>query len=241
MLVLALPCAGAAAPSNAATQAAQVYAQGVAAFKAANYKTALSRFERAYKLDPAPVLLYNIARCHEEMGNAKKSIEGFRLYLARQPDSPDRPDVERRIRVMEAILSRQAAAPPTAPPSAAPPSAPASVVSAAPPPEAPWQRPWGVGLTAAGALGVGMGIVFGISARDNEKAHQAADGDAEKSKRLDEAESDATAATVSFVAGGVLFAAGAGLLLWDLLGVDAPRVQVTPMPGGGAVGWSASF
>ncbi|MGK0359368.1 MAG: tetratricopeptide (TPR) repeat protein [Bradymonadia bacterium] len=235
LFLVALHAGATAAPPDAAAQAAQVYASGVAAFKAANYASALTQFERAYKLDPAPVLLYNIARCHEEMGNAKQATEGFGLYLARQPKSTDRADVERRIRVMEAILARQSAA-------AADPvrTAPPVLISIAEP-DVSWQMPWGLGLTAAGALGLGMGIVFGISAQDNEQAHQTAQGDAQKSRRLDKAESDANAATISFVAGGVFFAAGAGLLLWDLLGESATQMQVIPMPGGAAVGWSTNF
>lgn len=230
---------------SAQHQAAQAYAAGAAAFKAKQYAAALASFERAFKLDPVPILLYNIARCHEEMGNAQEAVTGFRLYLARAPQAADRADVERRIRVMEAILKRQAATP-AAPPSAAPPSAAppsAAPASVAEPAESEWQLPWGIGLASAGGLGVAVGVVFGASARSNEDAHRAANDDATKSARWADAESDASIATASTIIGGVLLAGGLGLILWDVL-TDTPAagVDVTPLPGGGAaMGWRIAF
>lgn len=229
---------------SAQHQAAQAYAAGAAAFKAKQYAVALASFERAFKLDPVPILLYNIARCHEEMGNAQEAVTGFRLYLTRAPQAADRADVERRIRVMEAILKRQAVA--AAPPSAAPPSAASASVaptSVAEPAESGWQLPWGIGLASAGGLGVAVGVVFGASARSNEDAHRAANDDATKSARWADAESDASIATASTIIGGVLLAGGLGLILWDVLAeTPAAGVDVTPLPGGGAaMGWRIAF
>ncbi len=78
LLLLAAP-AFAQPTDDAQAQAGAVYQQGVSAFKAGDFQTALERFERAYKLDPSPILLYNLARAHQEMGHWVRSIENFEL------------------------------------------------------------------------------------------------------------------------------------------------------------------
>ena len=61
ILSLVLPASALAAPPDdkpdATAQAEAVYALGVAFFKDAKYAKALTQFERAYKLDPVPVLM----------------------------------------------------------------------------------------------------------------------------------------------------------------------------------------
>lgn len=100
----------ATAPAVAETakeRAAAIYQEGVAAFRAGDFPKALELFDKAYKLDPSPILIYNLARTHEEMGNAAQAVEHFELYLAREPDSPDRADIETRIRVTRKLLEQQ--------------------------------------------------------------------------------------------------------------------------------------
>lgn len=106
--------APAEAPAEAATegpalsaqeQAAQFFNEGREAFRDKKFRTAADKFRAAYNLDPAPILLYNLARAAEEMGDPEASIEHYRNYINRVgPDAEDRDEVERRIRVMEKTI-----------------------------------------------------------------------------------------------------------------------------------------
>lgn len=89
-------------------QAAALYKQGVGRFKAQDFEAAARLFQQAYDLDPSPVLLYNLARSAEEMGDAEAAIRHYRAYLQRFESASDRSEVERRIRTIEAF-QRQAA------------------------------------------------------------------------------------------------------------------------------------
>ncbi|MGK0358944.1 MAG: tetratricopeptide (TPR) repeat protein [Bradymonadia bacterium] len=221
----------AVAQADARTSAQGEYAKGTAAFQARDYPRALARFEKAFKLDSSPVLLFNIARCHEEMGDVAQARDNFRAYLERVPDAADRADVERRIRVMQAVALRSTPPPPVAPRSEPPRSAPPRP---APPPDPPYLA-WGV--MAGGVVATGVGLYLGLHAADAETQYTAELRDAARKRRLgDDAESAALRANVAFGIGGALLVGGA--VLWWLGAADAP-VQVGVSPDG--VGVSGQF
>ncbi len=260
-LSLALACApiGALAtspaPGAAQRQAEQAYAAGRAAFKAEDYPTALRHFETAFKLDPVPVLLYNLARCHEMMGQAERAIDNFELYLTRAPDAPDRADVTRRIKVMQAIVDRERAGA-TPPEPARRPAAPGlGLHPVAPPgpglralaPPAPAPRPhtlrWvSLGLMGAGVAGLAVGGGFRAAATTAAADQRAALNDADKADATDQAERAQTTANVGFIAGGALLAVGAGLLTFDLMQAGADtQVQLVPHAGGAGFALGGTF
>ena len=84
-------------------QAAALYKEGAGLFKLGKFKEAAGKFQAAYNLDPSPILLYNLARAAEEQGEAGTAVGHYKAYLARYPQAEDRAEVERRIRVLEAI------------------------------------------------------------------------------------------------------------------------------------------
>ncbi len=61
-----------------AEQAAALGEQGTALFQARQFSEAAIVFQQAYNLDPHPVLLFNIARAHEEMGDMPTALQLFR-------------------------------------------------------------------------------------------------------------------------------------------------------------------
>lgn len=104
LLSLASPVGRAwAAPVSPKAQAVTLYDEGVALFKAKKFAEAREKFQAAYNLDPAANLLYNLARAAEEMGDASAAVGHYRAYIARFPNAADRGEVERRIRVLEAV------------------------------------------------------------------------------------------------------------------------------------------
>jgi tetratricopeptide (TPR) repeat protein len=55
-----------------------LYAEGVALFKAAKYRAAIKRFRAAHKLYADPVLLYNIGRSQEALGEIDEALKTYR-------------------------------------------------------------------------------------------------------------------------------------------------------------------
>jgi tetratricopeptide (TPR) repeat protein len=98
-------------------------------YAAGEYREALEIYARLYAETMHPTYLRNIARCHQNLGNADKAISSFREYLRKARDlTPDqRAEVEGYIKEMEQLKQTKASAPPAAPepaPSAPPPAAP---------------------------------------------------------------------------------------------------------------------
>jgi tetratricopeptide (TPR) repeat protein len=178
------------------------YRRAVSDYNLGRFEDAIGEFEKAYELDPAPTLLWNIAQAHRKLGHAERAIFFYRRYLDEAPDAKDRGDVEKRIRELDEQLRREAPAPNpvlSPPPAApAPPSAPSppsgqSPVNA-PPTEAVTTAPRtrapsdGSGLRAAGLVTagagvvvVGVGLVFGLKAKsDSDSVSQAPRFDASK-------------------------------------------------------------
>ncbi len=83
---------------DAVTKAKGIYADGVKLFKAGDFTAALAQFEDAYLLDPSPILIFNMARANEELGQARRAITYFERYLDRVPDEAGRTDIEDRLR-----------------------------------------------------------------------------------------------------------------------------------------------
>ncbi|MEZ4432503.1 MAG: tetratricopeptide repeat protein [bacterium] len=226
-LLLATPPALAAEP-EAAAAAQAAYREGVGAFKAGDYEAALARFEAAHALDPSPILLYNMARANEELGRPAAAIRRFEQYLDAAPDASDREDVERRIRVMRAIVENIED------------GDRAALVATEVPPAPISLRPFAYGALAAGAVMVVVAIVgvVGLEGAREDYAH--ADSVREKQRAEDDGDSAALTANVGWITGGLLLAAGG--VLWALE-PEAPLVApaAPPAPVGAFIGWSTSF
>lgn len=69
-----------AASSNAAT-VAQLNEEGAALYGARDYRRAIEKFIQAYAIDGDPNLLFNIARCYEELGEVDAAIEKYEAFL----------------------------------------------------------------------------------------------------------------------------------------------------------------
>ena len=252
IIVLALglmrPALGLASPPEAKAQAKAAYSEGVAAFRGEKFSTALTHFERAFKLDPAPVLLYNLARCHEELGDYPKAIENYELYLTRQPQASDRVNVQERVRQMkirqrrEASKARAAAETREAAQRQADRDAAAAASAKARPsgPALDARDLWGYGLISAGSLGVGLGISMGVLAQSKAESQRSSTSQTRIDTLADEARSAQTWANSGYIAGGLLVAAGLTLVVLNTT-PDGPTVTVVPRPGGATFGFGGAF
>lgn len=116
------PLAAYAQPDATATPAPEAapdpraraaYEAGVDHFKAKRYAEAIGEFTRAQRMDPSPILLFNIARAFEdwarESGEWDKyadALEYYRLYLEAAPNAPDAKAVADGLPALERLAAQ---------------------------------------------------------------------------------------------------------------------------------------
>jgi tetratricopeptide (TPR) repeat protein len=70
------------------------------------YLKAIEEFEEAYRLDPRPLLLFNIAQAHEKLGNLKQAVGYLKRFLEAEPDTDERTTLLNKIAVLEARIAK---------------------------------------------------------------------------------------------------------------------------------------
>jgi tetratricopeptide (TPR) repeat protein len=99
----------AAAPSSSEADAREAFARGRAAYDAGDFEAAAQAFERAYQLSGKAGLLYNLYLAFRDANRQAQAAEALRSYLTRDPDAPNRPQLEARLKALEAGLAERAA------------------------------------------------------------------------------------------------------------------------------------
>jgi tetratricopeptide (TPR) repeat protein len=84
-----------------------LFTRGIQQFDRHRYEAALRTFTRAYQLAPAPPIVFNMAQCHQALGNDERAAESYRLFLQLAPDAPNRADVERKLRQLDAHIAAE--------------------------------------------------------------------------------------------------------------------------------------
>jgi tetratricopeptide (TPR) repeat protein len=175
--------AGAQEPSRELAQRAMShYERGVSAYRNARYDEAIEAFNRAYAVDPAPILVFNIAQAYWKKSDRQPALEAYRRYLILDPSAPNRAQVETRIQELTGTAPALAPSPvePAPLPAPAPPRpVPGALALAPAPPSAPVltaSRPAGEAAERAfyrrglfwsvvGAVVVGTGVAVALAAR----------------------------------------------------------------------------
>jgi tetratricopeptide (TPR) repeat protein len=76
-------------------------------YKQARYAEAIAKFEEAYTVRPHPVIIFNIGKCHEQLGDTPKALRAYRDYLRLSPDASDRETVTDAIANLERRLKER--------------------------------------------------------------------------------------------------------------------------------------
>jgi tetratricopeptide (TPR) repeat protein len=106
LAILAGPIApGAFAERDELELARQHFAAGEALFAKERYAEAMAEFAQADAIIPSPVNSYNIALCHDRLGDVSAAVREYRAYLDALPEAPNRSEVEARIAALRAILT----------------------------------------------------------------------------------------------------------------------------------------
>lgn len=104
-LLSALPAFGAEAPVDAATARAKAeFTAGQQLYKAGRFAEAVARFEAAYAAKPHPSILFNVAKCWEQLDEVAKALRAFKDYLHADPEAKDKKSVDDSIANLERKL-----------------------------------------------------------------------------------------------------------------------------------------
>lgn len=211
-------------PSAAAhARAAELFKKSVETYRSGDFNKTIDLLNEAYALEPQSVLLYNLARAHEGIGNNDAAIETYEKFLAQEPNAKDRGAIEQRLATLRRqrderlALEKRSTAQPTPQPVEPPPVE-----------RAPHRRsvlPYVVG--GVGVAGLAAGAVFGLMANSKRDDAVAAPGQRDAIDLEDQAKSRATLSNVSFVVGGVLLAAG---VTWWVLDLGASKKSASVAP-----------
>jgi hypothetical protein len=206
-----------AAPGGPAVERAeQRAAQAFQAYERKDYPAAVGLYLEAYEASPSADMLYNIARIYDtKLGDRPLAMTFYRRYIADPGAIADRIKLAnaRLVELREAEFAVDTAADQSAAGQGQ--ARPYRGNPVAPPEQPGWStlRWAGVGVGAAGAIGLGVGAVFGIKAMSGAStASDLCEGNACTTQRgvdaANEASSDARIANVGFIAGGLLLATG---------------------------------
>lgn len=122
-ILVALVSAPAVARAGPAQNEARKAAlEGTARFKAGQYQEALGFFLISYAKKKDPVVAWNIARCHEELGDLQAAVKYFEEFRATASDPAGRARADEKLAALRArIAAAEAAARPPEPPPPPPP------------------------------------------------------------------------------------------------------------------------
>jgi tetratricopeptide (TPR) repeat protein len=234
--------------------ARELYLRAESAYQEGNYNQAISALTRAYELSPRPALLYNLANAFERLGRYEEAASKLERYAAEAPEQ-QRETVRKRIASLEARAAERRRMESAATQRLA--SSPregdmldSQNVRVSRTERAPGRSPLGFLVAGTGIASIGLGAVFGISARN-------ARGDARElcmpggesvlcpvrtRKLLVQASHSALAANVAWGAGAAAVGAGLYLLLGSNANdAQASTVRITPLSRGAELNVAHAF
>jgi tetratricopeptide (TPR) repeat protein len=217
------------------------FQRGLAAYEHGQFREAIEAFREADTLAPSAQLSFDVARCEERLGNARRAIAAYRTYLQRLPSAHNRTEVEQRIARLEAAAQGSTpAAPAAAPALALTPAAPTPSSTASAPatlaPSAPAVSEVSPARTAAPrwwtwtALGGSAALLLGAAglewsrARWEERARESR-VQIEHQRQFQAMERRQTAARVLLGLGAATFVASGVSLYFDLSQRSAPLTR----------------
>lgn len=204
---------------SAKKEAFRLYTESEKRYREGKFEEAATLLEQAYALDPAPTLLFNLARAQESAGDLEGALATYRQYLAAETNAKDRGAIEKRISTLDAQVRERAelkrikegSAPEERESSAA-----SNNTAQLTPPEKKEKtiEPLPLVVAGTGAAGIIVGGVLGGLAASKQNAAEK-EGDFRPSRSLDDsAHNLATGANIAYVAGGAVLTAG---IVWFVL------------------------
>jgi len=215
--------ARAEAPKPDAVTAMQLNETGYTQYAAGHYAAALDSFERAYSPVAEPNLLFNIAGCHERLGQKSQALEYYRWFLGSASTNSD----GRRRAI--AALARV--------------SGTASEAERKPPEPSGWDNPvWPIAALGAGILfaGLGAGLYLDGAHDHDEVSTSAGSGASDSTLTPMEAQQLIDSGDTKKLIGGIAFGFGTALIATHVAIVvwrssernDGASAELRLLPGG---------
>lgn len=88
----------------------ELVVQSSAHFQHGDYEAALQALLSAYKQQPLPLLLFNIAQTYRKAGRSQAALEWYQRFVTELPQSPLAPEAEAHSAALRAELAAQKAA-----------------------------------------------------------------------------------------------------------------------------------
>ncbi len=82
------------------------YKTGEIYYDHGRYPDAAHEFEEAYRLSHRAALLYNMGKSYDAVGDSARALIAYRRFLEQVPNSPDRPEVEKRVAALVTLVGR---------------------------------------------------------------------------------------------------------------------------------------
>lgn len=216
VFAIAFALTGTAQADDNRDKALKLFEDSNTAYKAGKFEDATELLKQAYELFPEPILLYNLGRAQEGLGDPQAAIDSYERYLAEAKQVDDRGAIERRIATLRAQIAQQEADAKKL--REVPPAPPVDTRS-----DFEKYGPWAT--IGVGGLIVGTGVVFGIRSGAKHDDAVAAPGQRDAADLQASAQHYATVANVLFVVGGLATAGGIGWKVWQS---QHTTVQITP-------------
>ena len=106
LVFVVLVCA--AAPALADKPGAEkAYNEGLALYKAGDYRGAADKFSLAYERDPDPVYLFNLAQAYRFAKLCQQAADSYTRFLKEAPNAPNKDKVQKYIEEMNACAHSQ--------------------------------------------------------------------------------------------------------------------------------------
>lgn len=92
------------ATTSAMAGARQHFLAGQDYYTQGRYQKAIEEFEEAYRLDPKPLLLFNLAQAYEKLGKLQQAVDHLNRYLEADPKTDQRQSLEAKIGNLKARI-----------------------------------------------------------------------------------------------------------------------------------------
>jgi tetratricopeptide (TPR) repeat protein len=241
LALIAIASTTAAQPSSKArADATDAYKEGQRRYLDEDYIAAATQFEVAYKLDPDPAYLFNIAQAYRLAKDCTKALPYYKQFLAAAPKAPNAPAVNKYIAELEASCAKPEPSPleqtSDASPSIEAPREPSHVT-----------RNLGIGALGVGAIGVTMGIIYTFKVRSDEDERAGLcprpcswtlDLTVREAELQRQGDRHSKIMVASYTVGAAAIAAGAVLLLTSR-GKAESSIALIPTDGGAFVTFTA--
>jgi hypothetical protein len=200
LLVAVLAGSASAAPKN--KEARKEFDKGVSAYQKGDYVGAADAFARSNIIEPDAETLFAWAQSERKLDHCDKALDLYKKLLEMEMPAENKDAV--RVQIGECNEIIEAQKPPEPPPDPTPPATPT------PNPEgrAWWKDPIGGALVGAGAVGLGLGVVFLVQGSSAESDKMNAANYDEYVMLNERATSRGQLGVISLVAGGALITTG---------------------------------